>query len=231
MKVLEKIVGLGFDEVAIILHALEKHESYVAELARLAHNKWLDEKDLDRNMQNENREILDNFLEEMKKIRQIKEKLRDVKENITNRKMKKFYFEKTDSNSILATYGGYTNEYTPDGEVNTSLEYTMHNNITQEKAEELLNQFGWFICEECGNIFVDGGDCENCIAISWKNVEFIKEYIEGSISENGLDENDQIELEFSDFGETEEIRIAASQLGYEVESGEGAGMYWIYIPE
>lgn len=77
MKVLEKTVDLGFDEIAILLHVLEEHETYISELARLAHDKWSYEKGLNRDIQDEDRETLDYFLEKRKKIRQIKEKLRD----------------------------------------------------------------------------------------------------------------------------------------------------------
>lgn len=77
MKVLEKTVDLSFDEVAIMLHTLEKYESYVAELARLAYDKLSDEKGLGKDVQNENWETLHNFLEKRKEIQRIKEKLRD----------------------------------------------------------------------------------------------------------------------------------------------------------
>lgn len=83
--------------------------------------------------------------------------------------MIKFFFEITDNNTILATYGGWTNEYTSDGDVDTSLEYTVGNEITQEEAEMILNEYGWVICEKCGNIFADGEDCDYCLGANMRN--------------------------------------------------------------
>lgn len=73
--------------------------------------------------------------------------------------MKKFAFRKLED-SIFATYGGWTSEFTPDGEVDTSLEHSLGVEITQAEAEKILCSYGWVICDNCGNIFPDGPDCE-----------------------------------------------------------------------
>lgn len=88
--------------------------------------------------------------------------------------MKKYYFEKEkceDGIHLLATRGGWTNEYTPDGEVDTSIEFTAGEKITQEEAEKILNEYDWEICSECGNIFPGGGDCEDCLYQDYKKEE------------------------------------------------------------
>ena len=72
--------------------------------------------------------------------------------------MKKFTFRKLDD-IIFATNEGWTNEYTPDGEVDTSLEHSLGEEITQVEAEKILQEYGWSICDKCGNIYPDGGDC------------------------------------------------------------------------
>lgn len=117
--------------------------------------------------------------------------------------MKKFYFEKAtkeDGNiSILATADGWTNEYTTDGEVDTSLEYTVNNEITQEEAEEILNEYGWVICEECGDIFVDGGDCKKCISIRSAMIEkLINEIEHFEISETDIRKSQHLDC-FTDW--------------------------------
>ena len=73
--------------------------------------------------------------------------------------MKKFTFRKLED-SIFATSGGWTSEFTPDGEVDTSLEHSLGEEITQVEAEKILCSYGWIICEKCGDIFPDGGDCK-----------------------------------------------------------------------
>ncbi len=60
------------------------------------------------------------------------------------------------------------------------------------------------------------------------SMEFAKKYIVEKIEEIGLDENGQIRLDFTDLAEESEIKQAAKELGYEVEPGKGAGVYWIY---
>lgn len=61
-----------------------------------------------------------------------------------------------------------------------------------------------------------------------EDVEFLKKYINKEITERGLDEHNQIEIDFTGLGEKETIIKATEQLGYEVEKGEGQGVYWIY---
>ena len=73
--------------------------------------------------------------------------------------MRKFTFRKLED-SIFATSEGWTSEFTPDGEVDTSLEHSLGEEITQVEAKKILCSYGWIICEKCGNIFPDGGDCK-----------------------------------------------------------------------
>jgi hypothetical protein len=61
-------------------------------------------------------------------------------------------------------------------------------------------------------------------------VEEMKGYIQSEIAKKGFGDN-QIEIDFSDLAEESEIRQAAKELGYEIEPGEGGGMYWVYIAE
>lgn len=63
--------------------------------------------------------------------------------------------------------------------------------------------------------------------ISRTTVKEIKELIERKIKEKGF-ENDQIEIDFAGLAEEKEIKQAASELGYNIEEGEGEGVYWIY---
>lgn len=59
-------------------------------------------------------------------------------------------------------------------------------------------------------------------------IESLKNYITEEIKEKGL-ENNQIQIDFTDlFEEFEELKTAAEQLGYQVQEGEGLGVYWIY---
>jgi uncharacterized hydantoinase/oxoprolinase family protein len=61
-------------------------------------------------------------------------------------------------------------------------------------------------------------------------VEEMKEYIQNQIQEHGF-KNNQIIIDFAGLAEKEEIRQAAKELGYEVEPGEGEGVFWVYIAE
>lgn len=61
-------------------------------------------------------------------------------------------------------------------------------------------------------------------------VEEMKEYIQDQIKEYGF-ENNQIEIDFAGLCEEEEVRQAAKELGFEVEPGEGEGVFWVYIAE
>ena len=72
--------------------------------------------------------------------------------------MKKYTFRKLED-SIFATGGGWTSEFTPDGEVDTSLEHHLGNEIPQVEAEKILQEYGWSICDKCGHIIPDGQDC------------------------------------------------------------------------
>jgi hypothetical protein len=62
-------------------------------------------------------------------------------------------------------------------------------------------------------------------------VEEMKEYILNQIQEYGFDEYNQIEIDFAGLCEEEEVRQAAKELGYEIEPGEGEGVFWVYIAE
>jgi hypothetical protein len=73
--------------------------------------------------------------------------------------MRKFIFRKLED-SIFATREGWTNEYTPDGDVDTSIEHSNGEEMTQAEAKKILYSYGWNICEKCGDIFPEGGDCE-----------------------------------------------------------------------
>lgn len=73
--------------------------------------------------------------------------------------MKKYMFTKL-GDTIFATGEGWTNEYTPDGDVDTSIEHSLGGEISQIEAEKILNEYGWSICNQCGNIFPDGQDCK-----------------------------------------------------------------------
>jgi len=61
-------------------------------------------------------------------------------------------------------------------------------------------------------------------------VEEMKEYIQNQIQEYAF-KNNQIEIDFAGLCEEEEVRQAAKELGYEVEPGEGEGVFWVYIAE
>jgi hypothetical protein len=62
-------------------------------------------------------------------------------------------------------------------------------------------------------------------------VESMKEYIREEIQERGLDEYNQIDIDFSGLAEEEEIRQAAKELGFEAEEGDIYGVFWVYIAE
>ena len=70
-----------------------------------------------------------------------------------------FSFRKGIDGTIYATAGGWTNAYTADGEVDTSLEHQQGKEITQEEAETILEEYGWAICPQCGNIYPALSDC------------------------------------------------------------------------
>lgn len=63
--------------------------------------------------------------------------------------------------------------------------------------------------------------------IDWLTVNEIKEYIQRKIKEEGF-ENNQIEIDFSGLASEEEVKQAASELGYNIEEGEGEGVFWVY---
>ncbi len=80
---------------------------------------------------------------------------------------KEFTFRKhIDNNNILhvyATYDGWTNEYTEnDFDLESLPCHNKGTEITEEEAREILNSFGYEICQKCGDIYVDVGDCVNC---------------------------------------------------------------------
>jgi len=75
-------------------------------------------------------------------------------------KMKiEFSFRKDAAGIIYATAGGWTNEFTPDGDVDTSLEHHTGEVISPEEAEDILEEYGWAICPQCGNIYPALSDC------------------------------------------------------------------------
>lgn len=75
--------------------------------------------------------------------------------------MERYMFRKK-GKILYVTSDGRTAEYTPDGDVDSSLEHIIGEEISQEEAEKMLNQYGWYICKKCGRIEVDGQDCEWC---------------------------------------------------------------------
>lgn len=88
--------------------------------------------------------------------------------------MTKYYFEKKEYDGevhVFATAEGWTSEYTPDGDVDTSLEMTVGEEISQEEAEEILAEYGWEICKKCGKIFLGGSDCDSCQYEEYKKEE------------------------------------------------------------
>ena len=70
-----------------------------------------------------------------------------------------FSFRKDAAGIIYATAGGWTNEFTPDGEVDTSLEHHTGEAISPEEAETILEEYGWAVCPQCGNIYPALSDC------------------------------------------------------------------------
>lgn len=70
-----------------------------------------------------------------------------------------FSFRKDADGTIYATAEGFTNAYTPDGEVDTSLEHQRGEPISPEEAESILEDYGWAICKDCGNIYPAMSDC------------------------------------------------------------------------
>jgi hypothetical protein len=70
-----------------------------------------------------------------------------------------FSFRKDIDGTIYATAGGWTNAYTADGEVDTSLEHHSGEAISLEEAETTLEEYGWAICPQCGNIYPALSDC------------------------------------------------------------------------
>jgi hypothetical protein len=61
--------------------------------------------------------------------------------------------------------------------------------------------------------------------------DYAKKVIREKISEEGLGENNQIRIDFTDLANEEEIIQAATELGYNAEPATGAGCWWIYIAE
>ena len=71
-----------------------------------------------------------------------------------------FLFRKDADGTIYATAGGWTNAYTVDGEVDTSLEHHTGEVISPEEALEKLEEYGWTVCPQCGNIYPALSDCQ-----------------------------------------------------------------------
>jgi hypothetical protein len=74
-------------------------------------------------------------------------------------KMIKFSFRKDHNGTIYATAGDWTNEFSPSGEVFTSLKHHSGEAISPEEAEDILWTYGWAICPKCGNIYPALGEC------------------------------------------------------------------------
>jgi len=70
-----------------------------------------------------------------------------------------FSFRKDADGTIYATAGGWTNEFLPNGDVETSLEHYSGEAISPEEAEDLLWEYGWAVCPRCGNIYPALSDC------------------------------------------------------------------------
>ena len=73
--------------------------------------------------------------------------------------MIKFSFRKDPNGTIYATAGDWTNEFSPSGEVFTSLKHHSGEAISPEEAEDILWTYGWAICPKCGNIYPALGEC------------------------------------------------------------------------
>jgi len=73
--------------------------------------------------------------------------------------MIKYSFRKDANGTVYATAVGWTNAYTADGEVDTSLEHHRGEAIPPDEAEKILEGYGWSICQQCGNIYPALSDC------------------------------------------------------------------------
>ena len=60
-----------------------------------------------------------------------------------------------------------------------------------------------------------------------QEIESLKNYIREEIKKRGF-ENNQIKIDFAGLGEEEKIFTAAQELGYEIKTGTGQGVYWVY---
>jgi len=58
-------------------------------------------------------------------------------------------------------------------------------------------------------------------------VNEMKDLIQRKIKEEGF-ENNQIEIDFSGLAEEKEIKLATKELEYNIEEGQGQGVFWIY---
>ena len=63
--------------------------------------------------------------------------------------------------------------------------------------------------------------------INRTTINEMKELIQRKIKEEGF-ENNQIEIDFAGLCEEVELLQAASELGYNIEEGEGEGVFWVY---
>ena len=77
-------------------------------------------------------------------------------------KKTEYAFRLDDDGTLYATFGGWTAEFTPDGETDCSLEHHAGKGISQEEAESILGDYGWAICPVCGEIYPSLGDCPYC---------------------------------------------------------------------
>lgn len=155
--------------------------------------------------------------------------------------MEKYYFEKKEYDDgavhIFATAKGWTNEYTPDGDVDTSLEMTgIGEKITQAEAGEILYEYGWNICGNCGNIFPEGGDCEDCLHQKNKKEEgkMLREKMINDLREDNtielLEEAGKINIDFidEDLGLLIEVLEEEFYIKTEIQNLVG-GQYLVYL--
>lgn len=78
------------------------------------------------------------------------------------KKYTKYHFRKG-GDVLYATADGWTNAYTPDGDMDSFLENNFGEQISEREALEMLEEYGWAICEKCGRIYPALGDCAKCI--------------------------------------------------------------------
>lgn len=114
------------------------------------------------------------------------------------------------------------------------LDYLRRNYTPEEIDNDNRNAeyHGWQLAviddddDYCFNVFAVTGDDIRKEGIVSKN--YAKKVIREKISEEGLGENNQIRIDFTDLANEEEIIEAAAELGYSAEPATGAGCWWIF---